>query len=107
MDNDRTLLELAARAAGYKYELVLMGDGYSVFVNGKLWDPRRDDGDCARMEAVCALEIEWWSDGVAVRVPGDNERHVEDYADHGGDRQKARRYASTRAAAAIGKEMSK
>ena len=70
--------------------------------SGIHWNPLTDDGDVARLEAVCEIDVLWCIDYVS-SIPQDSRgRSRESFADHGGDKQKARRYASTRAAAAIG-----
>ena len=121
---DRDLLERAAKAAGYtlKWGDVYMVGGDEVdcsdqpyVVSGQpdeadwYWNPLEDDGDEARLEAACNIDIEWHTIGV-VAILNDKdlihntERFRETFADHGGDKQKARRYAGTRAAAAMGGE---
>jgi len=97
---DRELLERAAKAAGYSIRFT--SDG-TCFRDGPdwmgQWSPLTDDGDEARLEAALMLDCRWWPDDVTVGT------HSEMYADHGFDKQKARRYAGVRAAAAMaGKE---
>lgn len=113
MNNDRELLELAAKAAGigpirgfdYGYASRTM----AVFVDtGKKlpyrWNPRADDGDGARMEAALMMEICFHEKHVTVRADNGGVTY-EEYADHNGDKQAARRLASLRIAAEIGKAM--
>ncbi|MGN5865799.1 hypothetical protein ACNQTS_19865, partial [Pseudomonas aeruginosa] len=59
--NDRELLELAARAAGYQFSypyhsisipLILAETG-----RWRQWDPRHDDGDALRLAVLLNLEI--------------------------------------------------
>lgn len=95
---DRELLELAAKAAAYNlifdYDENLQGpsiidaDGFP-----EPWNPLTDDGDGARLEAALMYNVIWLPRRVGVNG------YYEKYADHGGDRQKARRYAAVRAAA--------
>jgi len=97
---DRDLLERAAKAAGY--DAKWSNHFYEPFrgfeVNGDSWNPLEDDGDEARLEGALLMNVSW---GMAsVTVDGCTER----FSDHGGDKQKARRYAGTRAAAAMGGE---
>lgn len=47
MGNDRELIELAAKAAGYG-ELRFLDDS-SIIVNGRRWNPLADDGDALRL----------------------------------------------------------
>lgn len=104
--DDRTLIERAAKAAGLK-EHGWMGGTYCHVVDNQFvfWRPLTDDGDNARLEADCEIEIEWCRLGVIAKkqTPSAlNDVNVRVlYADHNGDKQKARRYASTRAAASL------
>jgi hypothetical protein len=95
---DRELLELAAGAAGLKlvfnYDANLQGpciidsEGFP-----EQWNPLENDGDGARLEAALNMNASWWESFVVVDLTRAN------YADHGGDRQKARRFAAVHAAA--------
>ena len=113
----RELLELAAKAAGLEYECTShtgypendqhqVRDCFGMLVD---WNPLTDDGDNARLEAVLVLNVIWGARAVRVGreliVVNKDGPMVERYQDHGGDRQKARRWASVRAAAEIGKGM--
>ena len=114
--DDRNLLERAAKAHGFiddetsndedSHGLRRNGQGifYLVYKRGwHNWNPLHDDGDEARLEAACNIDIEWLSIGVVASI-GLGRRFREPYADHGGDKQKARRYAGVRAAAAMAGE---
>lgn len=108
METEREMLEWAARAAwivgtwepSYSGDDVI--DGYDYVVNGVPWNPFHDDGDCARLEAACDLGLYWFEDRVfsGAGLPGCTAL----FAEHNGDKNAARRYASTQAAAQIGKE---
>jgi hypothetical protein len=110
MTDKRELLELAARAAGYE-SLGYTENGLKV-ANPALecgfdyWDPTSDDGDCARLEAACSIDVYWHRERVFAG-PGISSNNClsELYSDHNNDRQAARRLASTRAAAEVGKGM--
>jgi len=103
--DDRELLERAAKAAGIEltWREPSCGGGELPYVSWgsytpAVWNPLRDDGDEARLEGALLMNVSW---GMAsVTVDGCTER----FSDHGGDKQKARRYAGTRAAAAMGGE---
>lgn len=109
--DERTMLELAARAAGIDAEWKRWpstSNGSFYVLNGAVanpggpcydpWNPLTDDGDCARLEAACGINVTWYAEYVVVdRAPLCALR--EHFALHGGDKNKARRYASTRAAA--------
>jgi hypothetical protein len=115
--SDRELLELAAKAAGI--ELAYWNDGQECYSSGEgfvlpsnaLWNPLRADGACSRLEAVLGIGTDWWiapEAGAAVWcgvVTPENTIFdaVCYFADHGGDRQAARRRASTMVAAAMQK----
>jgi hypothetical protein len=109
---DRELLELAAKAGGYRVGrcrelphqcLVLVNDKGEPTNPG--WNSLIDDGDCARLEAELSLDVVWGTDGVLVVFRGGASSAREKYNHHDGDRQAARRRASTRAAAEIGRSM--
>ncbi|EIU1658632.1 hypothetical protein [Pseudomonas aeruginosa] len=62
--NDRTLLELAARAAGYQFSYSyrsLSSPAVPVILaetgRWRQWDPRHDDGDALRLAVLLSLEI--------------------------------------------------
>lgn len=108
MVNDREMLKLAAKAAGISVNW--HGDTdpwcYAEIAPGIKWNPLTDDGDNARLEAMLGLNMIWGSRSVRVghKIIKDGPTS-ERYQDHGGDRQKARRWASVRAAAEIGRAM--
>ena len=104
MNNDRELLELAAKAAGID---VLWHQAWNQFVfktTYQKWNPLNDDGDEARLEAALGLNVLWGSRTVTV-----GRKHFglfeEQYQEHGGDKQAARRRAGVRAAAELGRDM--
>lgn len=100
---DRQLLEAAAKAAGITF--VWRGDvgpWIGEHYSGRLWNPLTDDGDEARLEAALDLDVVWLSDRVHVAPPVPSGDVWERFADHGGDKQAARRRAGVRAAAALG-----
>lgn len=109
--NEKELLELAAKAAGYD---VVYEGGYLTFFrrdeSGRhIWNPLRDDGDIARLEAALEIDVEWSENGVVARalIPEiiETRSYFAAFSLHGGDKNLARRYASTHAAAEIGRNM--
>lgn len=102
MTTDRQLLEDAARAIGIECIGPMGNDGLHLF-NGKHWNPLTGDGDSACMESALSLNVEWQTQHVVVGRTS-LDKWQEPYANHIGDKQAARRYASTRAAAAIGRQ---
>ena len=103
---EKELLEFAAKAAGGKFE-----SGCFFTIDGPDgdhqdgWNPRHDDGDCARMEAAIGIGVMWFAQTVAAYKLIPKVEITEVYQHHGNDRNKARRYASTALAAKIGKAM--
>jgi hypothetical protein len=98
---DRQLLEHAAKAAGIRWQdwtPMVPSEFYPAWWPYD-WNPLRDDGDAARLEAALWLSVEWSSDYVMV---GDCS---ETFDRKTGDRQAARRRAGVRAAAEIGRAM--
>lgn len=112
MSNDRELLEMAAKALGGEYREHALGGFYLALAphwNGRSWNPAGDDGDCARMEAELLIDIEWLSYEVAAYSKDDSgmlaHEALELYVNHANNNQAARRMASVRIAAEIGKAM--
>lgn len=123
MSTDRELVEMAAKASGREGEWVdFAGMDISVGYQGGLlcgdadssyyWNPLKSDGDAFRLETEMSFTVLFWDQGVEV---GASEfvraklRHISDrsayerYSFHGGDKNAARRKASTLAAAKIGR----
>jgi len=113
---DRELLELAAKAAGYK----IAWEGGCVagwMAGGSWWNPLTDDGDALRLAVQLGLEIYFIGDDTdggdsecSVGYPESVRRpcgikYV--FEPHRGDIFAATRRAIVRAAAEIGKEQPK
>lgn len=109
--SEREMLEYAAKACGYTPD-GSFGRGLLVVVNvGQRdqrafgFDPLHDDGDGARMEATLGISVDWTS----TYVMADSEKlpdcMIEPFNPHNGDKQAARRLASLRVAAEIGRAM--
>lgn len=107
---DRELLELAALAAKLPVRWV-DGFGFALHPNGESirvwWNPLEDDGDCARLEVAMHMMVDVGDLGVLATYLGENLNadHVALYKDHGGDKNKARRFASVSVAAEVGEWM--
>lgn len=108
--SDKELLELAAKAVGLhvKANRVDEDDKFTHLVVGQKftrekidWNPLTDDGDCARMEAALGINVEWSALGVVCGKRGFETTEL--FNNHAGDKQEARRMASLRIAAEIGK----
>lgn len=99
---ERELLVMAAKAAGIAHD----GVGYLSPTGGPMnWNPRDDDGDCARLEAAVGIDLTWYHMGVVATHYMSDTIFREPYGHHGGDRQAARRRASLLVAAAVGRGM--
>jgi len=107
---DRELLELAARAAGYK--ICARGSESVALVlserkpdGTRLWNPLADDGDALRLAVACDMTI--WADGVIVSACSgyghDKVRATVAVSECGADKNYAVRRAIVRAAAELGK----
>lgn len=67
--NDRELLELAAKAGGYEFDLPMLGDGPALVLDGMkilglrlaggaIWNPLTDDGDALRLAARIGMIVD-------------------------------------------------
>lgn len=117
---DKELLEMAARAAGIRLEWVartpVPGSDADPYVAGQPWDPLVDDGDALRLAVQMSLRVECYT-GVKIH-PKYGESNITDVysakyesialsESHNGDPCSATRRAIVRAAAEIGKSMTK
>lgn len=108
--NDREILELAARAAGYQFSYSyrsLSSPAVPVILaetgRWRKWDPRHDDGDALRLAVKLRfdisvereIQVSWWQGESLDTVTWPL----------GDDPCAAARYAIVRAAAEIGKSM--
>ena len=99
--NDRELLELAAKAAGYRVKFSVTGDPYAqAGINTRAWNPLTDDGDALRLAAKLTLNVL----SSEACVIAEDERGVEciEYMYGPEDYASGWRRAIVRAAAAIG-----
>ena len=97
--NDKELLELAAKAAGYEvkpHENSRYSPDLLFTLKGKNWNPLTDDGDALRLAVKLELNV---LNGVAQ----DGEGRI--IVDQSEDPYAATRRAITRAAAEIGRAM--
>ena len=113
MNNDRELLEQAAKAVGIEWASTGEGfaDGYWKFSDGKTqswWNPLTDDGDALRLSVKLLIELNhnhfqqtvdaWYS-------PNFSQHTIKLTEAYGDDPYAATRRAIVRAAAEIGKEL--
>ena len=94
MNNDRKLLELAAKAAGAEWQKGTYENGW--WLGDGWWNPLTDDGDALRLAVKLELDAGWYEGQVYV------DYIVEQYDN---DPYAATRRAIVRAAAEIGKGM--
>ena len=110
---DRELLRLAAKAAGYPIhsdaKWVGAGGGKPSFymgLRGPKWNPLEDDGDAFRLANQMNFWIERGTEpSVHVAQASWSGEIKENYASHDGDKDSATRRAIVRAAAEIGRSM--
>lgn len=62
------------------------------------WNPLTHDGDCARLEAHLGITVRWCLAGRVITEGRDCGTGNEEFANHGGNRNAARRRASVCAA---------
>ncbi len=110
MTTDRELLELAAKAAGYKViagrvcglegQLNHPGDGGLLCDNGLYWNPLTDDGDALRLAVKLHMTVRCYMGTTTAQIgtPGLKNAYEED-TNHA-DPAAATRRAIVRAAAA-------
>ena len=66
---DRELLELAAKASGYEFDLPMLGGGPALAIDGMhilglrlaggaIWNPLTDDGDALRLAVKLDLHVQ-------------------------------------------------
>ena len=98
--NDKTLLELAAKAAGIELvDIKQRSDNPYSVASGKPWNPLTDDGDALRLAVKLGMDI----GHVAGQVYANDVFLF--YCDYNHDPCVATRRAIVRAAAEVGKGM--
>ena len=102
---DRELLELAAKAQGYKYMNSALWDGRDVVAYS--WNPLTDDGDALRLAVKLGLRVGvgLTHTSAVIAANSDDDDSISRICAHNGDPYAATRRAIVRAAAEIGKEM--
>ena len=104
MNNDRELLEQAAKAAGIEVPKHLWADHIGTGIktmSGIVWNPLTDDGDALRLAVKLRLDIQYNDDSV-YSGDGDVLNH-QLFEWNNDDPYAATRRAIVRAAAEIGK----
>lgn len=110
--NDKELLELAAKAAGFAEIDFLSDDGlanvYDSSGRHSAWNPLTNDGDALRLLVKCRLDIEWRGDGRLACFHNLNDKGIcypNSCESSREDADANLRRAIVRAAATIGKGM--
>ncbi len=99
---DKEILELAAKAAGYRIRV--SDEGSFDIDDGQYWvrwNPLSDDGQALRLAVQLKVAVSVWF--LDTTVESDDCESVKE--DHGNDPYAATRRAIVRAAAAIGESM--
>ena len=112
MENDRELLELAAKASGH--QIVGWNEQHGVDVavmkDGSFWQPLLENpitdcmGDALRLAVKLRMEVDAWGAGASAVVKA-NGRAMVTEPHYGDDPDRATRRAIVRAAAEIGRAM--
>ena len=109
MNNDRELLELAAKAAGYEITASgVIGTSILVYDEQKktlVWNPLTDDGDALRLAVKLEMLITIGREETYITANGMMVESEEFFDEHNDDPCAATRRAIVRAAAEIGKGM--
>ena len=108
MTKEREQLKMAAKACGLHVNPTLKRKRGLHIVNPDakcqsdqvLWDPKNDDGDCARMEAALGIDVKWYKSGVIAHIR-DTGIQSEVFINHASDKNAARRAASVAIAVEI------
>jgi hypothetical protein len=70
MNNDRKLLELAAKAAGYKYRVYGPNEPIYIYQDDNVeyveWNPLANDTDALRLAAKLEINVKWSEVNMAV-----------------------------------------
>jgi hypothetical protein len=109
MNDDRELLELAAKAAGIEYGWQHIYDDYEGSTSEKWdWNPLTDDGDALRLAAarylvVAVMKATHEKPAFTAVYHFNGSEHMTE--EHGNDAKAATRRAIVRSAAAIGETM--
>ncbi|AYN94386.1 hypothetical protein EAW52_10650 [Pseudomonas sp. LTJR-52] len=106
--SSRELLELAAKAAGYRIKFGASGDPYiQAGMNTRAWNPLTDDGDALRLAVKLDINIRYHSVlGQAFAKNAGIERQIEQNVEEcNSDRYQATRRAIVLAAAEVGRTM--
>ena len=97
MTTEREQLDLAAKACDIEIDhwrggmpMVIIWE-YGIG-ECRAWNPKHDDGDCARMEAALGISVEW-SEAWVISWHGGLQETVL-FSTHSGDKNAARRAAS-------------
>lgn len=113
MENERELLELAAKAAGIKFDGIANKCGLwaEIYENNcwGAWNPLNDDGDALRLAVKLSIPFHVFYEGGSVIAYGKKTKHHPEGLDiqelFTSDPYEATRRAIVRSAAEIGRAM--
>ena len=110
MTDNRKLLELAALAAGIRYNGFDEDRGCDIWwlpdqSRYDKWNPLEDDGDALRLAVRLRIEVEPWIHGDSACARAACEDVLIDEPHYGDDPERATRLAIVRVAAEIGRRM--
>jgi hypothetical protein len=106
MNDDRELLELAAKAAGYSF-VTFHGDDVTAWIGRDplAWNPLTDDGDALRLAVQLQFDLSLGHRGASVKNWGGRIIAEELCHQDSGEELPCARRAIVRAAAEIGRSM--
>jgi len=99
IEQDRGILEAAARAAGIRFRKGDYAKGLDT--NKGFWNPLDSDADAFRLMVDCGIDVATTHNRVSAIVEGGGGVIVESESMHGTDKHAATRRAIVRAAAAM------
>lgn len=98
-EQDRELLEAAARASGYDYK-----SSFGVIVCNEIpgrWHPLESEADAFRLMVDCSIDVRIRENHARASNPYSDSDYTERFINHRSDKHAATRRAIVRAAAAM------
>ena len=104
---EREMLELAAKAAGYRIQVSSSGKSFSIDIDQywRGWNPLTNDGDALRLAVRLGIHIRHWVYACEAEDNDGRSTGMIHAREFNGDMGAATRRAIVRAAAAIGESM--
>ena len=105
-DQQKLILEFAAKACGITLDFTVLGDFPPYYINERgghsSWNPLTNSANCAAMCANLKINSTYWVNAIECYANSGIVEHSEFYDKHNNDREAAWRYAATMVAAKIG-----